>query len=238
MSNKRRVFVSIHYRGALSLGESRQQLGYAAYHWGILISPKVHKEPDCYTFDVSDAARPDPETRVDINPNHEWIFRSNPAVSGSLLGLIMIGKVPNGVEISEIRTRLQSIPVPQKNAMPEENCVTWAMAAIRILQENGFAEQFEINKFMDAGIKFADATLADKSGTATVAKMNYTTRKIAVPAELLAFPADAAAALALLHVLNLDGGCRNGNGEESGKDEGELHVDGNGYVGLLELWLL
>lgn len=57
----------------------------------------------------------------------------------------------------------------------------------------------------------------------------------AVPAQLVTFPADAAAALALLYVLNLDGGCRNGKGEEGGKDECELHVDGGGYVGLLEL---
>ncbi|KFZ14652.1 hypothetical protein V502_05965 [Pseudogymnoascus sp. VKM F-4520 (FW-2644)] len=179
MSNKRRVFVSIHYRGGLSLGANRQRLGYAAYHWGILISPKVYKESDCYAFDVSDAARPDPETRVDHNPNHEWGFRSNPTVSGSLLGLIMTGKIPNGVEISEIRTLLQSIPVPQKDAIPEQNCVTWVMSAIQTLQSSGFAEQFEINKFMDAGIEFADATLADKSGSpATVAKMNYTTRKM------------------------------------------------------------
>lgn len=151
MKNKRRVFVSIHYRGALSLGENRQQLGYAAYHWGILIAPKVDKKQDCYAFDVSDAAIPDPETRVDHNPNHEWVFRSNPIVSGSLLGLIMIGKISNGVEMSEIRTHLQSIPVPQKNAIPEQNCVSWAMAAIQNLQENGFAEQFEMKKFMDSG---------------------------------------------------------------------------------------
>lgn len=147
MSNKRQVFVSIHYRGGLSLGESRQRLGYASYHWGILISPKVYKERECYTFDVSDAARPDPETRVDLNPNHEWVFRSNPAVSGSLLCLIMIGKIPNDIDISEIRTRLQSIPVPQKNSIPEQNCVTWAMSAIQTLQSRGFAEQFEINKY-------------------------------------------------------------------------------------------
>ncbi len=55
----------------------------------------------------------------------------------------------------------------------------------------------------------------------------------AVPAQLLTFPADAAAALALLHVLSLDGGCRNGKGEEGGKDECELHVDWNcGFCGM------
>lgn len=53
------------------------------------------------------------------------------------------------------------------------------MAAIQTLQENGFAEQSEIRKFMDAGIQFADETLADKSGTpATVEKLNYITLKM------------------------------------------------------------
>lgn len=150
MSNERRVFVLIHYRGGLSIGENRPRLGYAAYHWGILILPKVYKERDCYTFDVSDAARPDPETRVDRNPNHEWIFRTNPTVSGSLLGLTMIGKIPNGIDISEIRTRFQSIPVPQNHTIPEQNCVTWVMSAIQALQSSGFAEQFDFSNFMDA----------------------------------------------------------------------------------------
>jgi hypothetical protein len=63
--------------------------------------------------------------------------------------------------------------------VPEQNCVMWVISAVQTLQENGFAEQFEINKFMDAVIEFADETLADKSGTpATVAKMNYTARKM------------------------------------------------------------
>lgn len=57
----------------------------------------------------------------------------------------------------------------------------------------------------------------------------------AVPAQLLTFPADAAVVLAFLR-LSLDGGCRDGYGDEGGKDEGELHVDG--YVDLLELRLL
>ena len=65
-----------------------------------------------------------------------------------------------------------------------------------------------------------------------------------VPAQFLVV-AHAAVVLALLHALGLDGlplsldsGCRNGSGEEGGKDECELHVDGNGYARLLELWLL
>lgn len=59
----------------------------------------------------------------------------------------------------------------------------------------------------------------------------------AVPAQLLTFPAYAAVILAFLR-LSLDGGCRNGNSEEGGKDEGELHVEGDGCVDLLELRLL
>jgi hypothetical protein len=55
----------------------------------------------------------------------------------------------------------------------------------------------------------------------------------AFEAHPLAFPADAAVVLALLYVWH-----RNGNGEEGGDDDGELHVDGDGSVLLLVLWLL
>lgn len=90
MSNKRQFFLSLHHRGALSLGKSRQQLGYSAYHWGILISPKSSKGPDCYIFDVSNGFMTDKEGRFDLNPEGNWAFRENsevdPEWSGRVLG--------------------------------------------------------------------------------------------------------------------------------------------------------
>ena len=74
MTDKRQVFVTLHYRDELSLGENRQRLGFAACQWGILISPKVSKGRDCFTYDVSNAARVDPNTRTDLNPQRNWYF--------------------------------------------------------------------------------------------------------------------------------------------------------------------
>lgn len=74
MSNKCRAFVSLFYRDELSVGENRQQLGYAAYHWGILISPKKSKGPDCYSYDVTNWARLDPITMIDHNPETQLVF--------------------------------------------------------------------------------------------------------------------------------------------------------------------
>jgi hypothetical protein len=53
----------------------------------------------------------------------------------------------------------------------------------------------------------------------------------AFEAQNLAFPADAAVVLAFL--LSLDSWCRKGNGEETGKDEGELHVEGDSFLGVV-----
>lgn len=179
MINKRQVFVTIQYRDELSLGENRQKLGYAAYNWGILISPKVSAGKDCYAFDVSDAARPDPETRVDCNPNRDWVFRSKPNVdplfSGHVLGRVMIGKVPNDIGTSAIEARLAAIPLPEKEAVPEQNCVSWTMSAIQALQEIRLAEQFDLKEFMAYAIRYADQRLKAVDATANV--VNYTRRK-------------------------------------------------------------
>src|SRR5271170_7321955 len=107
MSNKRRVFISLFARDELSLGENRARLGSEAYHWAILIAAKrFQKSPSeiCDSFDVTNSARIHPnQPGIDLNPNREWYHRHkhpvDPAKSGRLLVLIMIGKVPNDVRM-------------------------------------------------------------------------------------------------------------------------------------------
>ncbi|KAJ5138859.1 uncharacterized protein N7515_003707 [Penicillium bovifimosum] len=134
MRNKRRVFLSIQHRNSLSVGENRQRLGYAAYHWGILICPKRSKASSCYFFDVSDGVLlEDSPNRVNLNPEFNWLFRekqiSVPTTSARLLGMVMIGKVmigkvPNEVTWEQIRGLLAAVQVPKNNAVPEQNCVS------------------------------------------------------------------------------------------------------------------
>ncbi|KAI9036445.1 uncharacterized protein KD926_001788 [Aspergillus affinis] len=100
MSNKRQVWITLHYRDRFSLGEHGKRLGYAAYHWSILITPKQSKGADCYAYD----------------PN------VSPELRSHLLGAIMIGKLPKEVSFSEIKTYLNSIPVLVKGVEPEQNC--------------------------------------------------------------------------------------------------------------------
>ena len=133
MSSKRRVMVTIHHRGRLSLRENRTRLGRSAYHWGILIQPKNPKHHDSNALDVSDGIAVDPVTHRDLNPNLEWNFRAKADVSGSLLGRVVIGKVPNKVTNAEIEALLREVPLPAKDTA--QNCVTWTMAAIQVLQK-------------------------------------------------------------------------------------------------------
>lgn len=89
MSNKCRVYVALQHRGQLSLGQNRLEQQCNAYHWGILISPKISKGHDCLALDATDAADLDPNTCVDRNHNHDWRFRSrtlDPLESGHWQG--------------------------------------------------------------------------------------------------------------------------------------------------------
>ena len=179
MRNKRRLYVGIHFRYELSIGEHRRRLGYAAFHWGIIVEPKVSCRRDSYAFDVTNGVNVDPSTMTDLNPNQVWYRRSkldvDPRNSTHLLGKIMIGKVPNHHGYSHIEAHLRSIPLPERGAVPEQNCVTWLISAIRALQGAGLAEQFDLNSSMVYAIKFADMRMA-KGGLAKYA--NYTTRPV------------------------------------------------------------
>lgn len=171
MSNKRRVMVTIHHRGRLSLRENWTRLGRSAYHWGILIQPKNPKDHDSNAFDVSDGMAVDPITHRDLNPNLEWNFRAKTDASGSLLGKVMIGKVPNKVKNNEIESRLREVPLPIQDTA--QNCVTWTMAAIQVLQNEGMAENLDVDQFMAKALGLADEWLRNQNPESF---HNYTNR--------------------------------------------------------------
>lgn len=160
MSNKPRVIITIHHRDESSLGANRQNLGLAAYHWGVLIQPKTPKGADSSAYDVSDASIPDNVNRRDLNPGHDWHFRPkhrvNPVMSGRLLGRVMIGKVPPRFTEGAIEALLREVPLPIKNV---QNCVTWIVAAIKLMQQRGLAEAFDVNQFMTKSLDLGDKWL-------------------------------------------------------------------------------
>jgi hypothetical protein len=61
-----------------------------------------------------------------------------------------------------IHAILRSIPLPAKGAAgPRQNCVGWIRAAIRKLQANGLAEEFDVDAFMANALAFVDRRLTD-----------------------------------------------------------------------------
>jgi hypothetical protein len=71
----------------------------------------------------------------------------------------MIGKVPNNVADAEIEAILRAVPLPVKNMTPEQNCVTWILAAIPALQQHGLAEVFDVNQFLASALQHAHSWL-------------------------------------------------------------------------------
>lgn len=177
--NKRQVFVSLDHRNALSLGENRERLGLAAFHWGIIIAPKNRKGPYCCTFDVSDGVLLDPENGINLNPDGNWNFRAktnvNPDESSQLILRVMIGEVDHQITNERLYELLEAIPLPRKDAIPEQNCVTWTNAAIATLQKNGLVENFDIDLFAVEQYYFAIQRLEDLEHKPGI--LNYISRR-------------------------------------------------------------
>lgn len=177
--DKRQVFVSLDHRNALSLGENRERLGLAAFHWGIIIAPKNRKGPYCCSFDVSDGVLLHPENGINLNPDGDWNFRAktnmNPDENSQLILRVMIGEVDNQITNERLYDLLEAIPLPQKDVLPEQNCVTWTNAAIATLQNNGLVEQFDIDAFAVEQYHFAIQRLEDLENTASI--LNYMSRR-------------------------------------------------------------
>lgn len=171
MSNKRRVVIALYHRGGLSLGDNRQRLGYESYHWGILIMPKHPPEghclPPCSAYNATDNIVIDPETHEDLNPNLDWLFRTqhgiDPSARGQLIGRIIVGKLPNHVSTSDLDTLLAGVPLPSKDASPPQSCVTWTLAALGALQNAGLVWNFDIETFRDWALAYGDRCMIDMS---------------------------------------------------------------------------
>lgn len=171
MRNKRRVAIALYHRGRLSLGDERTRLGYEAYHWGILIMSKhgiSNKKLDCDAYDATDMAVNNPETRENLNPSHDWFFRSqrriDPSGTGRMIGRIIVGKLPDGDCDSDdgIETLLRDkVPLPIKDASPPQSCVTWTLGALSVLQAAGLAWEFDVGRFQDWALAYGDQCMAN-----------------------------------------------------------------------------
>jgi hypothetical protein len=187
MGDKRRVFLTLFGRDELSVGENRMRLGSEAYHWALLIAPKSFQKSTaaaCHSFDVTNGAKVDPENRVNLNPNGDWYHRhkpnTDPARSGRLLCMTMIGKVPNDVGIAQIVTALSQLQLPSRHVQGQ-HCVWWIKRAVRRLQLMGLAEQFDVDRLEADGLRLADQAFEElRRGVRRPRPKieNYTTRPL------------------------------------------------------------
>ncbi|KAK3185935.1 hypothetical protein K4F52_005390 [Lecanicillium sp. MT-2017a] len=166
------IGVSLYDRDRFSRGHSRKVFGYEAYHWAIIIMPETGRGRKSRVFDATDKAEMDPVTfRLD-NPTMDWWFREkndvDPDLSVKLLGRLVIGKVPSGVSGDEISELFEAVPLPVKNTHPQQSCVTWVVDAIRAMQEKGWVAAFDLDKFKDAALAYADSRLPRTADTPEV----------------------------------------------------------------------
>jgi hypothetical protein len=153
------IAVSFYDRDHYSRGRNRQIFGYEAYHWAVMVVPKGNKGRTCKAYDTTDASEYDPVTHRLTNPTMEWKFRTktvDPKLSKKLLGCVVIGTAPPGVSFDDLDAFFASIPMPQKNKDPQQSCVTWAVNALVRMQEKGWVAAFDIDRFKDWALAYAD----------------------------------------------------------------------------------
>jgi len=178
MSNKPRVFVAAYFRQGITQDPQSVQLGTARFHWAIWIEPKGSMGPGaCYQVYSEDTYR-------NVPGSGGWNYNYRPTAdytrSGSMIGRLMIGKLPPGVTCDDVDAVLSRLPLPRENVHPIENCVTWTMAAIEQLQARGWADMFDIRTFMDWALRTVTEWYRSKGGRGWIGvflKTNFTNRK-------------------------------------------------------------
>lgn len=185
MSDKFRVDVEVFHRDEISLDPANQvKLGYAIYHWAILIRPKDFRSIDaCTSFDATNGVRLDPIRRIDVNKDNDWYFRVsyrvNPLASGRFLGAVTIGKLPKNVTAQQVEAVLSTVDLPRKGQSPEEDCSSWIMSALDALQKEGFTEAISAEEIMASAKALGDEVMRDGPPPKIEDRFrNLTTRKM------------------------------------------------------------
>nr|OQO26404.1 hypothetical protein B0A51_05590 [Rachicladosporium sp. CCFEE 5018] len=168
MSNKPRICVALFHRNAITVEkDALARLGYAMYHWAILIRPTAFKEIDqCTLIDATDGMNFNPITHIDSNPSHDWWYRvrtpANPHSTGSFLNALEIGKLRGGTTVEQIRELLATVPLPRKQQEPPQHCATWAYDAIEMLQRAGHVAATDgVHDIMERAMQMAHRVMAD-----------------------------------------------------------------------------
>ncbi|EZF31394.1 hypothetical protein TMEN_113 [Trichophyton mentagrophytes] len=177
MTDKYRVFVATYFRqGITSDKRNRTILKYATYHWAIWIEGKKSTGPG-YCFDVKEHP---PFSNVPNSGGWKYECRhENLAESHGMLGRMMIGKLPKGVTVQDVDGLLQGIPLPKPNSTSVENRVSWVQAAVRVLQEKSWADDFDVDELMNHVFNESDKWYQENENLQDKPKIaNYTNRPL------------------------------------------------------------
>ncbi|KAF2118750.1 hypothetical protein BDV96DRAFT_642926 [Lophiotrema nucula] len=172
MSNKDRVFVAIYTRPGSSeldsLASTRSRTKPDKFHWGIWVEPKS-SNGNGTSYDLEDSIAFSSVT----NP-FGWRFHidDHKSLPPRMLGRVMIGKVPESMNPTDVGSALEVIPLPSDPSSAIPDAVAWIKAAIEELQAAGCAERFSIDAFMDDAL--GHAVSWHQKGSQEVQKVNYT----------------------------------------------------------------
>ncbi len=154
------IGVGLYHRDHLSHGRSRKIYCYEAFHWGVVALPKGSKGRDSQTFEATDSNEIDPVTLRMTNPSLEWRFKAKdnviPTLSSKLQGVILITQLPHEMSFEELKSFFGKVPMPMKNQDPQQSCVTWVVNAVKLMQSEGWVQEFDLDQFKDYALAYAD----------------------------------------------------------------------------------
>ncbi|KAJ5542478.1 hypothetical protein N7535_004899 [Penicillium sp. DV-2018c] len=157
------LFLEVHHRNELSLGDNRRRLGFSAYHWSILLFDKENNR--FHVYDITDGSSQDRLKRCELNPDHEWTYRVksdvNPDACESRLIRMTIGEVSDGLGPETIKDLILSVPLPIKGAVPAQGAITWIKMVLCMLRRHGYAPEFgDVEMVVARALAYADLRLA------------------------------------------------------------------------------
>ncbi|KAH7309021.1 hypothetical protein B0I35DRAFT_491017 [Stachybotrys elegans] len=143
---KRRVFVALYYSQGLASNPRANARDHTRFHWAIWVEPRGSKgEGACYQVLYPDRY---------LNGSHsgEWLFNyqanADYTRSHTMLGRIMVGKLPPRISLDDVRMILTRLPLPVRDS-PIDTCDSWAFRALEELQKYGCVDDFDVPGFMD-----------------------------------------------------------------------------------------
>jgi hypothetical protein len=170
--SKDRVYVAVYSQAVTDIdstmsSNSRDKAG--KYHWGIWIEPKG-SEGEGTSFEIEDATTYSSRT----SPfGMRLLIEDHKTTPPSMLGRLMIGKMPEGSTGKDIGPILSEIPLPGDPGSPIPDGVAWIKAAILELQEANCAERFFVDQFVKDAVSRAKRWETNRAKGAAK-KVNYT----------------------------------------------------------------